>query len=81
MKTLSTPKPPYPDWLLHRPGQRPSAQVVVVSVAVDHGKVVQVVPKSDNRALAAYVADWVQKRWVFTPEMSGTFELPIYFSH
>jgi hypothetical protein len=82
MKTISTPKPPYPAWLLHghRLGQRSSAQLVVVSIAVDHGKITQVIPKADNKVLANYVADWIQKKWLFTPEMTGTFKLPIYFN-
>jgi hypothetical protein len=82
MKTISTPKPPYPAWLLHghRLGQRPSAQLVVVSIAVEHGKITQVIPKGDNPVLANYVADWIQKKWLFTPEMTGTFKLPIYFN-
>lgn len=81
LKTVKTPKPPYPTWILHgKIGERPTAHLVVVHIAIDHGKVVQAIPVSDNAALGNYVADWIQKKWIFTPEMTGTFKLPIYFN-
>jgi len=78
-KFLKSPRPPFPYWLKREiSATRNMKNNAIVSVKIDHGKIVSVVPCcGGNEALSKHLAAWVQSSWVADPRMNGIFTLPI----
>ncbi|HEX6563941.1 MAG TPA: energy transducer TonB [Chthoniobacterales bacterium] len=58
------------------------ANRLIVTINVDHGRITNISvarstgnPKLDNAAI-----QWVKKNWVFSPDKTGSFRLPVIFN-
>jgi len=68
-----TPEYPRTAWNLHISGD------VIVTVHVEHGKVMETTTSGNSSILAASAARWVEYQWKFRSNVSGVFRIPISY--
>jgi hypothetical protein len=68
-----TPEYPRTAWNLHISGD------VMVTVHVEHGKVMETTTSGNSSILAASAARWVEYQWKFRSNVSGVFRIPISY--
>jgi TonB family protein len=61
--------------------KNPETNKLVVRIDVDHGRITNISPvrSTGNPKLDSAAAQWVKDNWVFGPDQTGEFQLPVIF--